>query len=265
MKAYYRHPFQNWEVIQTPTLWQAYQNYNYMLAKDGKAYVFDPGELAPIAKTLKSLELKLEAIYLTHHHADHVGAVLELKEQWQCPVYGFVNDQSRLPGLTQVFQENQMLTIGDLTCQILFVPGHTLGLCAFYFPKMKWLLSSDLIFSLGCGRIFEGSPQQMFASLSKIRNLPDDTLIFSSHEYTNTNLNFGLKEFPTDIHLLGIKAELQEKISKSIPTVPMTLEFEKRNSPFLRWDDPSIRQSLTMENATDWEVFAEIRRRRNSF
>lgn len=265
MKPFYRYSFKSWEVIQTPTLWQSYQGYNYMVAKDGKAFLFDPGEQGPIVKTLKACQLEVEGIYLTHHHQDHVGAVLTLKEDWNCPVFGFAGDRHRLPGVTDFFTEGDTLTIADLPAQVLFLPGHTVGLCAFYFAKMNWLFSSDLLFSLGCGRIFEGTPQQMFASLNQVRALPDETLIFSSHEYTETNLKFGLSQFKDDPQLLNIQKDLNEKFENQTPTVPMKLGFEKRNNPFLRWDDPLLRQKLKMETSEDWQVFTKIRTLRNTF
>lgn len=246
-------------ILQTPCLWQSHQNYNYMLAHQGEAFIFDPGEYTPIQKTLESHNLKLAGIYLTHHHPDHSGATLDFKNQWNVPVFGYEEDEYRLPGVSHRFNENETLEIAGLESQVLFLPGHTLGLCAFYFPKMKWLFSNDLLFSLGCGRVFEGTYQQMYQSLKKVSALPDDTLVFASHEYTLANLNFALSIFPQDPPLLAAQAEIRKKIEAQVPTVPSTLGFEKKHNPFLRWSDKSLRKTLGLTDAEDWQIFAKIR------
>lgn len=261
MKDFYQLPFQNHSIFQTPNLWDSYQNYNYILSDNNqKAVVFDPGDYQPIAKTLRQNQLNLKAIYLTHHHRDHIGAVEQFKAEWNCPVYGFANDKERLPEVTHFYNENDNLDILDLKAQILFLPGHTLGLCAFYFQDQSWLFSSDHLFSLGCGRVFEGSYKQMYESLEKVRQLPDDTLIFSSHEYTMTNLDFHLQLFDSDPALLNIEKTIRKKIAQQQPTVPSFLAFEKKHNPFLRWDDPTIKKKLSMENCENWQVFEKIRK-----
>ncbi|MEM7645446.1 MAG: hydroxyacylglutathione hydrolase [Pseudomonadota bacterium] len=260
MKPYYKYSFDQYSIFQTPNLWSTYQNYNYMIVQGDQASVFDPGEFAPINRTLEENNLQVKDIYLTHHHHDHVGATLEFKKKWNCPVFGFSKDRARLPGVTDHYSENDVLRIANLEAQVLFLPGHTLGLCAFYFEEKGWLFSNDLLFSLGCGRIFEGTPPQMFSSLAKVRALPEDTHIFSSHEYTASNLNFALSIFENDSNLLSLQEDIADKLANQQPTVPTRLSYEKRNNPFLRWDDPGLRKSLGMEKNEDWEVFAEIRR-----
>jgi len=265
MKNFYIHLFGSHKILQTPTLWKTHQNYNYLLAHQGQGFVFDPGEFGPIDKTLREHNLELAGIYLTHHHPDHAGATLEFKRKWNCPVFGFEKDEHRLPGVTQRFKENETFEIAGLDAQVLFLPGHTLGLCAFYFPKMRWLFSNDLLFSLGCGRVFEGTYQQMFESLKKVSSLPDDTLIFASHEYTQANLNFALSVFPDDSPLQAVREEILSKIKLQDPTVPTTLGFEKKHNPFLRWSDKSLRQTLKLTEAEDWQVFAKLRELKDQF
>lgn len=265
MNEFYSYSFKDYSVYQTPNLWQTYQNYNYMIAHRGKAFVFDPGEFAPIHNCLLQNGLELAGIYLTHHHQDHTGATKKFKHQWNCPVYGFQKDRERLPELTNTFHENDIIEIAGLKAKILFLPGHTSGLCAFYIPDKNWLFSNDLIFSLGCGRIFEGTAKQMYDSLNTVFQLPDETLIFSSHEYTQSNLHFALSVFKEDKKLLNIKKEIQHKLDNSIPTVPTTLAFEKQHNPFLRWNDLEIRQTLNLEDAENWQVFARIRELKDNF
>jgi hydroxyacylglutathione hydrolase len=265
MLEFFSYDFGDHTVLQTPTLWDTYRGYNYMIAHKGEAYVFDPGEFAPIENTLQKNNLRLEGIYLTHHHADHVDGTEALRQKYQCPVYGLVQEAKRLPPLDYPFHAGEILAIADLPAKVAFLPGHTLGLCAFYFMEQNWLFSNDLLFSLGCGRIFEGTAKQMHHSLSKVLELPDDTLIFPSHEYTLSNLEFGLAMLPEDQALQEIADTIQVKSKKQTPTVPTTLAFEKKYNPFLRVDDPAIKEALNMPEARGWEVFAKLRELKDNF
>lgn len=265
MKDFYVHKFGDYQIIQTPNLWSSYQNYNYILGKGKKAVIFDPGELAPITKSLESNGLTLTAIYLTHHHKDHTGATEALQAQWNCPVYGFEQDQHRLPPLTHKFSAGDLLKILDLDSRILFLPGHTLGLCAFYFAEKNWLFCNDALFSLGCGRVFEGTHQQMHESLQVITQLPDETWLFCSHEYTANNLKFALSALPDDPALNKISESIFMKRQQDEPTVPTTLLFEKEHNPFLRCDDKFMRKALGMADEPSWQVFAHLRTRKDHF
>jgi hydroxyacylglutathione hydrolase len=265
MKPHYTYSFGDHQILQTPTLWSTYQHYNYMISHKGTAYIFDPGEFAPIKQTLSEHQLHLDGIYITHHHHDHTGAVAELAKEWNCPVYGFAQDQKRLPALTQTYQDKETLKIADLECQVIHCPGHTMGLCVFFFPEKKWLFVNDLVFSMGCGRVFEGTYEQMHHSLQKITHLPKDTLLFSSHEYTQSNLEFALNQLPNDAKIRAADQAIQLKHKAQQPTVPSTLGFELAHNPFLRTQDPHIRQTLHLTDAKDWEVFAELRRRKDAY
>jgi hydroxyacylglutathione hydrolase len=265
MKKYYVHSLGDYQVYQTPNLWKTHQNYNYILSLGEDAVIFDPGEFLPISHTIKKNKLKIKAIYLTHHHPDHIGAVEEFVKVWQCPVYGFLHDRDRLPEVTHFFEEGDTLQILDLKAQVLFVPGHTLGLCAFNFPEKNWLFSSDLLFSFGCGRVFEGTYKQMFESLKQIITLPKDTLIFSSHEYTLANIKFTQSLLKDDPLLKNIYTLIKENIEDEIPSVPTSLDFELEFNPFLKWQDQNIRKSLALLEATDLEVFTKIRELKNNF
>ena len=265
MKDHYCYNFNEYKILQTPTLWESLQNYNYMITNSGKAWILDPGDWEPIQKTLQANKLQVAAIYLTHHHPDHVGASLQISKYYDCPIFGFQKDQHRLPPLDQAYEDNEELDMGDLKARVIFLPGHTLGLCAFYIEEKNWLFSNDLLFSLGCGRVFEGSFKQMFESLKRVRSLPDRTLLFCSHEYTKNNLEFALRLFPEDEKLRQCQREIFEKTKRGEPTVPTPLGFEKKHNPFLRWEDPYLRKCLKMEGKQDWEVFAEIRKRKDGF
>ncbi len=247
MKNCHHYSFGEHSILQTPTLWTVLQNYNYMIVLGKKAWIIDPGEFEPIEKTLKSHGLQAQGIYLTHHHQDHVGAALSLSERYSCPVFGFEKDAHRLPPLDYSYVENEKLEIAGLGAEVLFFPGHTLGLCAFYIREKNWLFSNDLLFSLGCGRVFEGTFKQMHESLKKLKNLPDETLLFCSHEYTKNNLDFALSFFPKDKKIQQCREGILEKIRKDEPTVPTPLGFEKVHNPFLRWDDPDLREQLSLK------------------
>ncbi len=264
MKKFYRHDIANLVILQTPTLWQTYRNYNYIVSQGGRATVIDPGELAPIQATIAHHGLQVEKILLTHHHPDHTNATEALARQWNCEVIGYRGDQHRLPPLTVTYEAQALVDIAGYSFQVMHLPGHTLGLCALYCEELKMLFSNDLIFSLGCGRVFEGTPKQMQESLKRVRDLPDDTVIFSSHEYTLANLEFGLSLFPNDPALNDVRKSIIAKTKNEQPTVPMTLGFEKVHNPFLRWDDIEIRKVLGLGDAEDWQVFAEIRSRKDS-
>ncbi len=276
MKSCYRYSFGKHSILQTPTLWPTHQNYNYMITRDDRAWIVDPGELEPIQRTLQNNKLRPQGIYLTHHHQDHVAAATALAKDHGCPVFGFRKDAHRLPPLDQTYMENEELEIAGLKTQVLLLPGHTLGLCAFYIKEKNWLFSNDLVFSLGCGRVFEGSFKQMHTSLKKLRDLPSETWLFCSHEYTQNNLEFALSLFPEDRKIQQCQEGILEKVRDGDPTVPTLLGFEKTHNPFLRWDDSDLRQQLALgktggpqalnpEIMEDWKVFAEIRKRKDQF
>jgi hydroxyacylglutathione hydrolase len=260
MKAFDSYPVGDLVIYQTPTLWNTYQNYNYIVGKDKQAIVIDPGESTPIVKTLETNHLQAAAIYLTHHHHDHAGAAEELQKKFECSLLGFEGDQHRLPPLTGSYAAGDTLDFFGHPGQVMHLPGHTSGLCAFYLEDLGVLFSNDLLFSIGCGRVFEGTFQQMFASLQQVRELPDTTQVFCSHEYTESNLRFARHLFPNDSALAQAEPQILEKRRQKVPTVPTLLGFEKQCNPFLRWDDPSLRKTLNLMDAEDWQVFAEIRR-----
>ena len=168
------------------------------------------------------------------HHADHVGANIELKKKYNCKILGSNSDKDRIPGIDIFLKENQKQKIGNLEFEVIFIPGHTKGHIAFFFRKEKIAFTGDTLFSLGCGRVFEGTHEEMFNSLNKIKNLPHDTKIYCGHEYTKTNLNFCLMYDATNTLLKEKQVDILKKLNSNQPTIPSTLSQEIETNIFLR-------------------------------
>lgn len=242
-------------------------NYVYLLREpeSGLVAAVDPSEPGPVRAALKEHGWRLTHILNTHHHWDHTGGNLELKEETGATIVGPKADEGRIPGIDIAVGEGDGFEFGPETAQIFDVPGHTRGAIAFYFPESRALFSGDTLFSLGCGRLFEGTPKQMWNSLSKLRRLPPDTKLYCGHEYTAKNARFALTIEPENAALKARAAEVAELRGKGQPTVPARMENELEANPFLRADAPELRRALDMETADPVEVFAEVRRRRDSF
>jgi len=220
---------------------QAFEdNYIWLVqAADNPAVaIVDPGDAEPVLGALERDALEPVAILITHHHADHTGGVASLLRRYDLPVYGPANE--RIPGLSHPVREGDHVLLEALGANftVLDVPGHTRGHVAFYGHGM--LFCGDTLFTGGCGRLFEGSAAQMHASLSKIRALPDDTLVYCAHEYTLANLKFALIAEPDNEALTQRMDEARRQREKGLATVPSTLGLEKRTNPFLRSDVPGI-------------------------
>ena len=182
----------------------------------------------PVIETLEDENLSLDFILNTHHHLDHVGANLELKKKYGCKIIGSERDSSRIPGIDIKLNEGDFFEIGESKCKIFDVSGHTEGHIAFYFKKENLIFCGDTLFSLGCGRLFEGTPLQMVQSLLKIRSLPDNTKIYCAHEYTLNNANFALSLDPSNKKLKAKVQEIKIKRSRNVPTIPCFLGDEKK-------------------------------------
>lgn len=252
------------ELVQIPA---RRDNYIYALHDEamGVTAVIDPADAAPVMDMLKERMWGLDMILVTHHHNDHVGGIEELKEATGCIVVGYDHDAKRIPGIDRRMEEGERVTVGRILGELMFVPGHTLGHVAYYFPELKLLFSGDTLFSLGCGRLFEGTPGQMLASLRRIMALPDDTVICCTHEYTEANGRFALTVEPENLDLKMRLDEVARLRRKGLPTVPMLLGEEKKTNPFLRPDSPEIRRNLDFELARDIGVFTELRHRKDVF
>lgn len=242
-------------------------NYAYLLrdTASDKAAVVDPSEAPPVLKALKQTGWQLDYILNTHHHWDHTGGNLEVKQATGCQIVGSRVDRDRIPGIDIDLGEGDTFELGQAVAQILEIPGHTRGHIAFWFPEHEALFSGDTLFIIGCGRVFEGTYEQMWKSLDKLRNLPKHTRVFCGHEYTVKNARFALTVDPTNQALQERLNRAQEQRAQGEPTVPATIEEERATNPFLRPESPEIRETLGLAKASDVRVFTELREAKDLF
>lgn len=208
---------------------------------------------------------KLTHLLITHHHPDHVEGIPALKEAFDPLVIGPAPEASRISGLDLGYTDGESFDFAGREVVVIHTPGHTLGHVNFHFPEDKLLFSGDTLFALGCGRLFEGTPADMHASLMKLAALPDDTTVYCGHEYTLSNAKFALSVDPDNSALAERFDRIAEMRAKDIATLPTAIGYEKRTNPFMRTDDPAIRAHLGMTDASDIEVFAELRARKDRF
>ncbi len=244
-------------------------NYIWVLKnnKNRHAVIVDPSEPEPVLKFIKTEGLIPIAILITHHHWDHVGGIAGLTSEYNLPVY--TPKKELVKGSTKLLAEGDIVNLPelDLNFSVLDVPGHTAGAIAYYSEKM--LFSGDTLFTAGCGRLFEGTPEQMYRSLSKLKELPDDTLVYCGHEYTVSNLQFATSVEKNN-KIIQKRLETAKKSRKGKkPTVPATLKIEKQTNPFLRCEEKSGVDAASLREgkklADSIEVFATIRRWKDSF
>ena len=214
-------------------------NYSYLIINetDLSACVIDPSEAQPIINFVESNKINLKYILNTHHHYDHVGGNIELKKKYNSKVIGFVEDKDRIPGIDVLVKDNQVWEEDKFKAKIYHIPGHTIGHIAYHFFEEKKIFTGDTLFSLGCGRIFEGTYEQMFNSLNKIKKLPEDTKIYCGHEYTLQNSNFCIANDSKNFKLKNKILKIKDKLNKGIPTVPTTLIEEIECNIFLKAKD----------------------------
>lgn len=253
-------------------------NYIWLLTRGKRAFVVDPGDAAPVQARLEADGLTLEGILITHHHADHQGGVADLKARWQAEVHAPGNES--ITGCTRPLSGGESIDVLGQKVTVIAVPGHTLGHLAYYTPGA--LFCGDTLFGAGCGRLFEGTPAQMSASLDRIATLPDDTLIYCAHEYTEMNLRFALAVEPDNPELLARVAKVAALRAAGLPSVPSTLGEEKATNPFLRCQEPAvvevgvrhaepslvgndIAQATGASDRSKTAIFAAIRSWRNNF
>lgn len=242
-------------------------NYAYLLhdGDSGDTAVVDVPEAAPILAELSERGWKLGQILITHHHGDHVEGVDEVKAATGAKVVGAKADAHRLPPLDTEVAEGDRVHVGAYDGDVIDVSGHTVGHIAFFFPEAKAAFTADSLMALGCGRVFEGTPEMMWNSLGKLAELPGDTMVYSGHEYTMTNARFALTIDPTNPSLNDRAHAVTAMRNEGKPTVPSSIAEERATNPFLRAGDRGIKSWLGMENASDAEVFAEIRARKDNF
>jgi hydroxyacylglutathione hydrolase len=243
-------------------------NYAYLLhdASAGVTAIVDPSEARPVIQALDARKLKLTHILNTHHHWDHTGGNLELKQKYGAQVVGPAADKGRIPGIDVALAEGDTWHFGGHEMHVFDTPGHTRGHVSFYFPDSEALFTGDTLFSLGCGKLFEGTPQQMWSSLSKLVALPASTRIYCGHEYTQSNARFALSVEGGNPDLVRRSDEISRLRSGKQPTIPTTLGLELATNPFLRPSSEEIRNSVRAKpEAPDSEVFAAVRRKKDSF
>ena len=241
-------------------------NYSYVIyeKETNTVSIVDPSEFEACDKVVSRYK-KLDFILNTHHHADHVGANLELKKKYNSKILGSNADKNRIPGIDVLLIENQKQKIGNLEFETIFTPGHTKGHIAFFFGKEKIAFTGDTLFSLGCGRVFEGTYEEMFNSLNKVKNLPLNTKIYCGHEYTKSNLNFCLAYDSKNTFLKEKEIDIQKKLDSNQPTIPSTLGQEIKTNIFLRCGDPEIKHALGLKDSSEIEVFSKLRDLKDSF
>jgi hydroxyacylglutathione hydrolase len=252
------------EIVQIPVLTD---NYVYLVheSASGATGVVDPAVPEPVLATLDARGWRLSHILNTHHHGDHVGGNLALKRATDATVVGPRADAARIPGLDVAVGDGETVRLGAAEATVFDVPGHTRGHIAYWFRADDALFCGDTLFALGCGRLFEGTPVQMWASLAKLRDLPDATRVYCAHEYTQSNARFALTVEPDNAALVARARAVDAARARAEPTVPSTLGEERATNPFLRPDSVAIRRRLGLAAAEDAAVFAEVRRRKDQF
>ncbi|KAK7402239.1 hypothetical protein VNO78_14343 [Psophocarpus tetragonolobus] len=243
-------------------------NYAYLLhdVDTGTVGVVDPSEAVPVIDALSRKNRNLTYILNTHHHHDHTGGNVELKARYGAKVISSGTDKERIPGIDIYLNDGDKWMFAGHEVLVMDTPGHTRGHISFYFPGSGAIFTGDTLFSLSCGKLFEGTPQQMLSSLKKIMSLPDDTNIYCGHEYTLNNTKFALSIEPENEELQSYVAHVTYLRSKGLPTIPTTMKMEKACNPFLRTSSVAIRQSLNIAaTANDADALGVIRQAKDNF
>ena len=240
-------------------------NYGVLLhdPANGATAAIDAPEAAPVETALKTTGWLLSDILVTHHHADHTGGIAELKERYGCRVVAPRGEAARIPLVDATVREDDEVRVGALRGRVLETPGHTAGHISYFFPADQLAFVGDTLFSIGCGRVIEGTAEMMWQSLLKLRALPDNTRIYCGHEYTKANIRFAKTVEPVNAALKERETEVEKLLAAGQPTIPSIMRAEKAANPFLRADLPEVASSVGLAGSPAWKVFAEIRARKN--
>ncbi len=242
-------------------------NYIYLIRNEQKKItsVIDPGESGPVIKFLENRSWHLDEIINTHHHHDHIGGNAKLLEVYKSKLIAPIYDKSRISNIDVLVSDNDLISIAGIKTKVIHTPGHTLGHVCFYMADEKCLFSGDTMFYLGCGRVFEGTMDQMWSSLLKLRSLPNDTLVYFGHEYTSSNAKFANHIDPNNKMLKETCIEIENKLEIGLPTTPFELGKEKTINPFLRADNPNFINSVALKTNNPNEIFSAIRLKKDNF
>ena len=252
------------DIIQIPVL---NDNYIYMLhdSVSLETAVIDPALEQPVLDVLAEKGWQLSFILNTHHHWDHVGANLALKQQTGCKIFAAASDRERIPGIDVGVEQGDVICLGEHQAQVVETPGHTSGHVVYYFAEDQALFCGDTLFVMGCGRLFEGTPQQMYASLQTLKALPPSIRVYCTHEYTLANATFALSVEPDNIFLQRKLLTVTQLRAANIATVPSTIAEEIATNPFFRVDSISIQKELGLVGAAAYVVFGALRQRKDNF
>jgi hydroxyacylglutathione hydrolase len=231
--------------------------------QSGATAAIDAPEAAPIEAAIEQTGWRLTDILVTHHHADHTQGIGELKQQHKCRVVAPRNEAKRIAHVDETVGEGDTVRVGALEGRVIDTPGHTAGHISYFFPADRLAFVGDTLFSIGCGRVIEGNPEMMWNSLLKLRALPDDTRFYCGHEYTEANIRFAKTVEPSNKALTARADEVLKLVAAHKFTIPATIGAEKAANPFLRADNAEVAKSLGLAGKPAWQVFAEIRERKN--
>src|SRR5262245_15026710 len=252
------------DIVRIPVL---NDNYVWLMREpqSGAVGVVDPAVAGPVLAEAANRRWRITQILTTHHHGDHGSGNREIKEATGCTVVGLRRDRARIPGIDVEVDDGDRYRFGEAEADVVFVPGHTSGHIAYAFREQKALFCGDTLFALGCGRLFEGTPQQMWTSLSRLRALPDDVKVYCAHEYTQSNARFAVTVEADNDKLLKRSAAIAAARAKGEATVPSLLGEEKATNPFLRADVPAVQRAVGPPSGDPVAVFAEVRHRKDVF
>ncbi|MCB9024858.1 MAG: hydroxyacylglutathione hydrolase [Bdellovibrionaceae bacterium] len=240
-------------------------NYVFILQSEKDVALVDPGDFLSVNRAIIQLSLKPNFIFNTHHHWDHTDGNLSFKNAYDLKIYSSKYDMVRIPGVDIGLVDGQKIYFGDTFCEILFLPGHTLGHIAFYFPQESCLFSGDTLFSLGCGRLFEGTYIQMYQSLKRIQKLPPKTQIYCTHEYTQRNAAFACDVDSKNLQLKEYVSKVENLRKMDKPTIPTLLQTELECNPFLRCHSKDIQDYFQLTDCSEMDVFKQLRDLRNQY